>query len=76
MCEVSDVTKIVKKPDVESGISPETKPLKKGKKIILKKKLFCVDVLSLDADIFYSLKCCKWRSHFSMCLHKCSLHAA
>ena len=26
----------VKQPDVESGVSPETKPLKKGKKIILK----------------------------------------
>ena len=36
MCEVPDVTKIVKQLDVESGISPETKPLKKGKKIILK----------------------------------------
>ena len=44
----------VKQPDVASGVPPETKPLKKVKKIILKKKLFCVDILSLDADIFYS----------------------
>ena len=41
MCEVPDVTKIVKKPDVESGVSPETKPLKKVKKIILKKVILC-----------------------------------
>ena len=49
--------KHVKQPDVVSGVPPETKPLKKVKKIIQKKvikKLFCVDVLSLDADIFYS----------------------
>ena len=43
----------VKQPDVASGVPPETKPQKKVKKINLK-KLFCGDVLSLDADIFYS----------------------
>ena len=44
----------VKQPEVASDVSPETKPLKNSKETHPKKKLFCVDVLSMDANIFYS----------------------
>ena len=74
MCEVPDVTCQTTGRWVRRLAWNET--AEKRKENHPKKKLFCVDVLSLDADIFYSLKCCKWRSHFSMCLHECSLHAA
>ena len=66
--------KHVKQPDVASGVPPKTKPLKKVQKIILKS--YCVNVLSLDADIFYSFVVNGEVTFPRMCLHECSLHAA